>query len=256
MDILTKDLVSIIMPAYNAEDYISEAISCLQNQTYDFWELVVVDDCSTDGTSAIIKKIAESDERIKYHVLESNSGAAVARNVAIENASGEFLAFLDSDDLWETNKLEKQIKFMQESDFSFTCTYYGKIDENSNNLNQTITYENVADYDELLRNCPGNSTVIYNAKTLGKFFIPKIRKRNDYVMWLQVIKKSKQLNCLPEVLSYHRESSGSLSSNKKSLVAYHWKVYREIEKLSIVKSVGLIVYWISKGIVRRKNVTN
>ncbi|MFU2181499.1 glycosyltransferase family 2 protein [Streptococcus pluranimalium] len=253
MEKLTNDLVSIIMPAYNAENFISEAINCLQKQTYPFWELVVVDDCSTDGTKNIIQKTAEIDKRIKYHALESNSGAAVARNTAIENAKGAYIAFLDSDDLWESNKLEKQVRFMQENNLYFTCTYYGKIDENSNNLNNIITYKEIADYDELLRNCPGNSTVIYNAKILGKFYIPNIRKRNDYVMWLQVIKKSHQLHCLPEVLSYHRISSSSLSSNKKSLVAYHWKVYREIEKLSIVKSVKLLMYWISKGIVRGKS---
>ncbi|MGT2910902.1 glycosyltransferase family 2 protein [Streptococcus cameli] len=251
-----ENLVSIIMPAFNAEKYIYETISTLQGQTYQNWELIVVDDCSTDNTRKMIKKCAINDSRIKYHFLATNSGAAIARNTAIKKAKGGFIAFLDSDDLWKIDKLEKQIRFMQENNYLFTCTYYGKIDEFSNDLHRVVRYKQTADYEELLKNCPGNSTVIYNAKELGKFFIPNIRKRNDYVMWLQVIKQAESLHCLTDPLSFHRESSGSLSANKKSLIFYHWKVYREIEKLSIFNSVRLIAYWITKGIFRGKYVTH
>lgn len=254
MAIVEEKLVSIIMPAYNAENFIEETMISLLNQTYQNWELIVVDDCSNDRTQHIILSYVNQDDRVKYFRLSTNSGAAVARNIGIGKSKGYFIAFLDSDDLWKPDKLSKQIQFMQEYDYHFTCSYYGKINEKSLVLDKHITYKNIADYEELLKNCPGNSTVIYNADILGKFTIPNIRKRNDYVMWLQVIKKSKYLYCCCEELSYHRESSSSLSANKKNLVSYHWKVYREIEKLSLVKSTYLIIYWVIKSLVGKYSV--
>ena len=239
-----EELVSIIMPAYNCGDFIGTTLDSVINQSYKNWEVIVVDDCSTDNTADVVQEYIKKDNRIKYHKLEKNSGAAVARNKAVDLASGKYMAFLDSDDVWFPEKLTKQIGFMEENDYGFTCTSYTKIDEQGEYLNRTIIAQPRRDYDGVLKTCPGNSTVIYNAEKLGKFKIPDIKKRNDYVMWLQVIKKEKYLYGIEEPLGSHRIRTEGISSNKKSLVGYHWKVYREIEKLSLLKSSYLIVYWV------------
>lgn len=239
-----EELVSIIMPAYNCGDFIGTTLDSVINQSYKNWEVIVVDDCSNDNTADVVQEYIKKDNRIKYHKLEKNSGAAVARNKAVDLASGKYMAFLDSDDVWFAEKLTKQIGFMEENDYGFTCTSYTKIDERGEYLNRTIATQPKRDYDGVLKTCPGNSTVIYNAEKLGKFKIPDIKKRNDYVMWLQVIKKEKYLHGIEEPLGSHRIRTEGISSNKKSLVGYHWKVYREIEKLSLLKSSYLIVYWV------------
>ncbi|MGY0691405.1 glycosyltransferase family 2 protein [Virgibacillus sp. FSP13] len=247
----SKDgLVSIIMPAYNCGDYIGIAIDSVIAQTYKDWEIIVVDDCSIDHTEEVVKNYMSRDSRINYYKLEKNSGAAVARNTAIDIASGEYIAFLDSDDVWFSEKLTKQLKFMKENNYNFTCTNYTKIDEDGNYLNQMITTKNKSDYNGILKTSAGNSTVMYNAKKLGKFKIPDIKKRNDYVMWLKIIKKAKYLYGLDESLSSHRIRTGAISRKKTGLVGYHWKVYREIEHLSFAKSVYLIVHWVVVTVFR------
>jgi glycosyltransferase involved in cell wall biosynthesis len=240
----SEDLVSIIMPAYNCSEYIGITIDSVIAQTYKNWEIIIIDDCSSDNTEEVVKEYISKDPRIIYHKLDENSGAAVARNRAIDLAEGKYMAFLDSDDVWFPEKLTKQISCMKEYGYNFTCTSYTKIDENGNYLNRTIRAQSKRDYNGVLKTCPGNSTVIYDAESLGKFKIPNIKKRNDYVMWLQVIKKEKYLYGLVEPLSSHRIRTNAISSNKSSLVSYHWKVYREIEKLSIMESSYLVLYWI------------
>ena len=243
--------VSIIMPAYNCERFIREAIASVQNQTYKDWELLITNDCSSDGTVDIITSIMEEDNRIKLYHNPKQSGAAASRNRSVKNASGKYIAFLDSDDVWKPNKLEKQISFMEKNNYYFTCTSYDKIDENGKKLGIVIPSISV-DYEGLLRRCPGNSTVIYNCEKLGKFSVPLIKKRNDYLMWMQVIKKAKQIDGLDEVLSSHRIVSNSISSKKTTLVKYHWIVYRDYEKLSVLKSGYLCMYWIAKSVFKIK----
>lgn len=236
-------LVSIVIPAYNCADYIGMALDSVINQTYKNWEAIVVDDCSTDSTSQEVKKYMKHDKRIKFHSLEKNSGAAVARNTAVELATGKYLAFLDSDDIWFPEKLTKQINFMESNNYLFTCTSYTKINNNGDYLDKVITAEIKSDYNGILKKNPGNSTVIYNTAAIGKIIIPNIRKRNDYVMWLQVIKKTEYLHGLAEPLGSHRVREGSLSQNKPKLVRYHWEVYRKIEKLTLFHSIYLLLYW-------------
>ncbi|OPJ61647.1 glycosyltransferase family 2 protein [Clostridium oryzae] len=247
-----QSLVSIIIPAYNCERFIGITLNSVIGQTYSNWEAIVIDDYSTDNTGQIVKKYAERDSRIKYHRLIKNSGAAIARNTGVELCEGEFIAFLDSDDVWYPQKLSKQISFMRENGYMFTCTSYGKIDEDGSQLNTTIVASIKQDYNGILKNCPGNSTVIYNCKKLGKFKIPNIRKRNDYVMWLQIIKKAVYIYGLDEVLGSHRIRKGSLSRNKMGLIKYHWQVYRHIEHLSVIKSINLICYLCFKKVLRIK----
>lgn len=252
---LSEELVSIIMPAFNCAEFIGTTIESVISQTYTNWELIIVDDCSTDNTPKIIKEYMLKEMRIKYNRLMKNSGAAISRNKAIELAGGKYLAFLDSDDVWFPEKLAKQIGFMKENEYKFTCTSYAKIDESGNHLDQVIKTQKLRDYEGILKDCPGNSTVIYDADMLGKFKIPNIKKRNDYVMWLKIVKQAEYLHGLDEVLGAHRIRSGGLSSNKISLIGYHWKVYRRYEKLPVTKSIYLICYWVLSTIFKLRKST-
>lgn len=241
-------LISVIMPAYNSGNFIKKAIQSVRIQTYKNWELIIIDDYSSDNTRNIIKNFSKLDKRIKYKFLKNNVGAAVARNEAIKISSGEYIAFLDSDDLWFKDKLFKQLKIMEEKNYFFTSTGYMKINESDEDLKKAVIPHEKLDYHGLLKECPGNSTVMYNAKILGKFYVPNIKKRNDYLMWLQVIKKAQKLVGLKEVLSCHRVREGSLSINKKGLVKYHWYIYTKIEKLSLIYSSYLMNYWVLKSL--------
>lgn len=239
-----EELVSIVMPAYNCAEFIGTSLDSIINQTYRIWEVIVIDDCSVDNTAEIVKDYMKKDSRIKYFKLEKNSGAAVARNTAVNLAQGKYIAFLDSDDVWFSDKLSKQISFMKKNKIVFTCTSYTKIDELGKYLGKTIRARKHSSYEDILKKNPGNSTVMYDAEVVGKITIPDIRKRNDYVMWLSVVKKAGTLYGIEEPLSSHRIRNGSLSKKKVDLVRYHWRVYREIEKLSFFKSCYLIFYWV------------
>lgn len=235
-------LVSIIMPTYNCAKFIGKTIESVIAQTYENWELIIVDDCSKDNTEEVVSKY--KDNRIKYHRLENNSGAAVARTEAMKKARGSYMSFLDSDDLWKKDKLEKQLEFMNKNNYNFTCTEYEQIDEEGNKLNKVIKVKKRADYNRILLDCPvGNSTVMYNVEKLGKFEVPNIRKRNDDALWLQILKKEKYIYGMPDILMEYRIRSNSISSNKLSLVKYHWQLYREIEHLSVFRSVFHICWW-------------
>lgn len=236
---LVSNLVSIIMPAYNSEEFITSSILSVQKQTYDNWELIIIDDCSTDSTTSVIESI--DDSRIRVINLESNSGAATARNEGIKQARGEYLAFLDSDDLWVEKKLEKQIHFMKRNNYYFTCTEYAEMNDNKEVIN-VVGVKDKLDYNGVLKFCPGNSTIIYNAKKLGKFYAPIIRRRNDFALWLKVIKKANYVYGLHETYSIYRVRPHSLSSNKKKLIKYQWKVYRELEDLPLIKSLYLLLH--------------
>jgi teichuronic acid biosynthesis glycosyltransferase TuaG len=237
-------LVSIITPTFNCGKYIAETIESVINQTYENWEMIIVDDYSNDNTKDVVKKYSNQDKRIKYYLLEENSGAAVARTKAMELASGSYMAFLDSDDLWPEDKLEKQIFFMEKNNYYFTCTAYRQIDESGASLNKIIKSKVKTNYNGVLLNCPiGNSTVMYNVQELGKFTVPNIRKRNDDALWLKILKKEKYIYGMPDILMNYRVRSNSISSNKFDLVKYHWYLYRNIEKLTIFRSVFHILCW-------------
>lgn len=244
-------MVSVIMPAYNASEYIDLSLQSVLSQSYANLELIIVDDCSTDDTVYLLECRQKKDDRIRIIRHRTNSGAGVARNTAIDAAKGEFIAFLDSDDLWDKYKLEKQIDYMRSRALSFTCTDYAIIDEKGKRTGEVRRSIPVSDYNTILKHGPGNSTVIYNAGKLGKFFIQPIRKRNDYVMWLAVVKRAGKLMGLNETLSYYRVHSKSLSINKSSLIKFHWVVYRDIEKLGLTKTIYLMLYWSVKTALKK-----
>lgn len=241
---MENKLVSVIMPTYNCGNFIEETVNTVINQTYKNWELIIVDDYSKDDTEEIIKQYILKDSRIKYFKFDSNQGAAMARTKAMELAKGNYMAFLDSDDLWEIDKIERQIKFMEENNYNFTCTAYEQIDEKGKKLNKIIKPKKKADYNRILLDCPvGNSTVMYNVDNLKKFVVPNIRKRNDDALWLQILKKEKYIYGMNDVLMKYRIRSNSISSNKLDLIKYHWQLYREIEHLSIPRSIFHICWW-------------
>ena len=241
---MEKGLVSVITPTYNCADFIAETIKSVQAQTYGDFEMIIADDCSTDNTAEIVSKYAELDSRIKYHRLEKNSGAAVARTEAMRLAEGEYMAFLDSDDIWHEDKLEKQLAFMKKNNYAFTCTSYEQTDETGKSLGKIIKAVPKTDYNRLLLDCPvGNSTVMYNVEIMGKFEVPDIRKRNDDALWLKMLKREKYIYGMPDALARYRVRKNGISGNKLKLIKYHWVLYRDIEHLSIARSVFHICFW-------------
>ena len=238
-----EKLVSIIMPAYNCADYIAESIKSVQNQSYRNWELIVADDNSTDGTVDTVRSVAADDNRI--HLLETdiNLGPAAARNRAINAAQGDYIAFLDSDDIWFPDKLSRQISFMEQTGYDFTYTAYEKINERSEKMGIVVSAPKSVNYSSMLyRGDPiGNLTVVYDATKLGKFYVPDIKKRNDFALWLKMMHDCKRAYGLNEVLASYRVRAGSISSTRKSeLLKYYWELYRDIERLSNIKSSAAI----------------
>lgn len=234
---MIDDLVSIITPLYNAEKYISDTIESVLNQTYEKWEMIIVDDCSSDKGVEIVEKYQKKDERIRLIRLEKNSGSAISRNKGIEEARGRYIAFLDSDDIWHREKLEKQISFMRQNNYVFTFTKYQFMSEDGKLMNKVINVPKKVDYKRaLILNPIGCLTAIYDSKIIGKVYFPIIKKSEDYGFWLKILKMGYYGHGLNEVLAYYRIRRNSLSANKFSLVKYHWNLYRNIEKLPIIKS--------------------
>ena len=224
-----SDLVSIIMPSYNTAQYIEETIESVIEQTYTNWELIIVDDCSTDNTDDIVNSI--DDKRIIYLKNEKNSGAAVSRNKALRIAKGKWIAFLDSDDLWHPQKLEKQIKFMKENNYHFSYTEYNQIDEKSQLIGVTVSGPKHITKAGMYNYCwPGCLTVMYDADIVGLVQIADIKKNNDYAMWLKVIKKC-DCYLLKENLASYRKRTGSISNHSYvKLIKWHYKLYSEADK--------------------------
>lgn len=241
---MSEKLVSIITPTYNCAKFIARTLDSVQAQTYQNWEMIIVDDCSRDNTEAIVREYMKNDARIQYHSLEINSGAAVARTEAMKLARGAYMAFLDSDDIWMPDKLTRQIKWMSDNGYVFSCTAYEQIDEEDKSLDRIIKTIEKTDYNRLLLDCPvGNSTVVYDVEAMGKFEVPDIRKRNDDALWLQMLKKEKYIWGMPDVLMKYRIRQNSISSNKLKVIKYHWILYREIEHLSVFRSLFHIFWW-------------
>lgn len=241
-------LVTVITPVYNAEKFISDTINCVRNQTYHNWEMILVDDVSSDSSVEIIKDFMKLDNRIKLIQLQENSGAAVARNTAIEAAGGRYIAFLDSDDLWYSNKLERQIQFMQDHGYAFTFTGYRLMSENGELLNKVIQVPKEIDYNGYLKNTIiGCLTVILDTEQINNIKMKNIRTRQDFVLWLSILKRGFKAYGLQEELASYRKVSGSISSNKWKTAKRNWKVYREIEELSFIKSLYCFTLYAYNG---------
>lgn len=228
-------LVSVIMPSYNTARFIGETIQSVINQTYKELELLIVDDCSTDNTDEVVASF--SDHRIKYFKNPKNSGAAVSRNRALREAKGEWIAFLDSDDLWMPEKLERQIKFMQDNNYYFTCTGRDTIDEESKPVGEySKSPKHVGKLGMKLYCWPGSSSVMYHVPTVGLIQIADLKKNNDYAMWLKVIRKT-DFYYMDECLESYRIRQGSISHDKlKKLIHSHYLLWHIGEEKSALSS--------------------
>lgn len=246
-----SDLVSVIMPSYNTGRFISETIESVLAQSYSNWELLIVDDCSKDNTDDVVSQYL-ADTRIRYIKNETNSGAAVSRNRALREAKGKWIAFLDSDDLWESDKLKKQIAFMENNNYHFSYTNYIEIDEESSPNGKYVTGPKRITKHGMYNYCwMGCLTVMYDSEVVGLIQIEDIKKNNDYAMWLKVCKKA---NCylLDETLARYRKRSGSISNHGyMKLIKWHYKLYREAEKKNPISSVVLTARNLLFGVIKK-----
>lgn len=247
-------MVSIITPVYNCEKLLSKTIESVINQTYTDWEMLLVDDCSLDNSADIVKKYMKKDSRIKYFKLKENSGAAIARNKALKESKGRFIAYLDADDLWKNEKLEKQVNFMLRNNYAFTCTDYEKIDESGKSLNKIVRIPKKVNYNLFLRNTIIQTVgVMVDTKLTGRNLLqmPNIRRRQDAATWCQLLKNGFDCYECPGNLSYYRVVSNSLSSNKFKAMKMNWYWYRNIEKLPLLKACFCFIGYAFNAVKKR-----
>jgi len=238
-------LVSVIMPSYNTAKYIAESIESVLHQTYPYWELIIVDDCSTDDTDGVVANYL-SDTRIRYLKNKENSGAAISRNYALREAKGKWIAFLDSDDVWLPEKLEKQIAFMMQQNCAFSYTDYEEFDEASKPLGVRVTGPKRITKKGMFAYCwVGCLTVMYNADAVGSVQIQDIRKNNDYAMWLQICRKA-DCYLLADTLGKYRKRTGSISRHGiKTMIGWHFKLWRVIEHKGLLSAT----FWTAVNLV-------
>ena len=247
---IEKEKVSIIVPMYNAEKFIGKTIESVLAQTYQNWEMLIMNDVSTDNSLAIVSVYAKKDERIKIVNTEKNVGVVKGRNFLIDLASGKYIAFLDADDYWHNEKLEKQIKFMKEKNASISCTEYTRVKESEEKINDVIIKEEISYNDMLKNNYLGCLTVIYDAEKIGKRYFKELEKNEDYVLWLEIVKDVNTIYGLKENLAYYRVLDNSRSSNKVKTAKVRWEIYRKIEKLSLLKSIYYFLHYAIRAVLK------
>lgn len=235
---MKNKLVSVITPSFNCAESIGATIKSVQEQDYEHWEMLIVDDCSTDNTRAVVQAYADKDHRIKLITRKWNAGPAVSRNRGISHANGRYIAFLDADDMWYPQKLSKQLTFMGENEVALSYTAYRRVDESGRELGFIIPPEKLT-YEELLKSCRiGCLTALYDTKRLnGKVYMPNIARRQDFALWLKIMRQIGDAHGLTEVLADYTVAANSVSSNKITAAKYQWRVYREVEKLTFTESV-------------------
>lgn len=233
-----QDLVSIIMPSYNTAEYIADSIRSVQEQTWTEWELLIADDCSTDDTEAVVRPFL-TDERIHFIKAQKNAGAALCRNRALRLAKGRWIAFLDSDDWWHPEKLERQIAFMEQHGYHFSYTCYEEMDSDGNPTGVRVSGPRRVTRTGFYNFCwPGCLTVMYDAQVVGLLQIRDIRKNNDYAMWLKVSQKADCWLLEENLARYRRGRRGSVSSHSiLTMIGWHYKLYREAERQNPVLSL-------------------
>lgn len=242
----SESLVSVVMPLYNCENYVTEAIKSVVSQSYENWELIVVDDCSTDRSYSIVEDLVVDESRIKLHKMSKNNGVASVRNYATKEAAGKYIAFLDCDDVWLPEKLEKQIVMMQRNNVCLAYSAYATIDENST-ITGLFGVRKEVTYDDMLKSSTiGTLTMVYNADELGKHYFKDIG-HEDYVMKLELVKRTGYARGITEPLAKYRIVSNSLSRNKLNAALWQWKIYRNIEKLPFYKAIYYFGWYTFKG---------
>ena len=241
---MEKELVSIILPTFNSSKFIEQSIRSIQSQTYNNWELLITDDCSTDSTVKILKSYQKTDNRIKIFVLDKNKGAGTARNNSINKSKGRYIAFCDSDDLWFKEKLEKQINFIKLHDLSLTYSGYIEVSESGELLKTKLSKETIS-YNQILRNNYIHCfTAIYDSHILGKLYMPEIRKRQDWALWINILSTIGSTRGIIEPLGLYRKRDNSISSNKLQLLKYNWRIYRKHLGFSFLKTIGYMLQFL------------
>lgn len=239
-------LVSIITPTYNSQRFINTTIQSVLKQTYTNWELLIIDDASQDNTCAIVEDFTIINSNIKIFRNKENQGAAITRNIGIKQASGDFISFLDADDLWKPDKLENQISFMITHNIDVCFSSYDLMDETGILMHKTVKALAELTYSKLLKcNYIGNLTGIYNAKVLGKIYAPDLRKRQDWLLWIKAIEISgKPATGLKASLAIYRVRKNSISSNKVNLLKYNYLVYKKGLGFSTIKSLSSMIVFL------------
>lgn len=244
--------VSVITPCFNSSVFIKETIESVLSQTYQNWEMIIVDDMSTDNSVELISGYKNNDQRIKLIQLNQKAGAAEARNIALREATGRFIAFLDSDDVWFPTKLEEQIQFMNSKEIAFSFSAYELMDENSIPLNKLIQVPNQIGYKEYLKDTIiGCLTVVIDKDKTGYFEIPLIRSSHDMALWLLLMRKGFKAHGINRSLAYYRILQNSNTSNKWKAAKDVWKVYRKIEKINFGKSAFYFIHYAANAIKKR-----
>lgn len=242
-------LVSVIMPLYNAEKYVEQAIRSVINQSFTDWELIVVNDCSPDNSATIVSKLADEDSRIKLLHTDTPSGSpTLPRNIGIKHAQGRYIAFLDSDDLWLPNKLAEQLQLFHNSDASVVYSYYKKMENNGEIRNGIVKSPRSVNYKQLLRgNVIGNLTGIYDTEKVGKHYFEHVG-HEDYVYWLHILREGGYAMNTQKVHAVYRLTDNSVSRNKFKVFLWDWHIYRDIEKLNLFHAVYCFMCYAVKGI--------
>lgn len=237
-------LVSIITPTYNSSRFIAEAIASIQSQTLEDYEHLIVDDGSSDDTASIVQSLAAKDSRIKLLRMEKNSGPAAARNLGISSAEGRYISFLDSDDIWLSNKLQVQVEFMTEHGVALSYTDYERLDEDSTEKIGTVISPVTVSYDDLRRsNQIACSTAMYDSALIGKILMPMIRKRQDWGLWLRIAEKGYAAHNVGQLLVRYRVRSNSVSSNKVNALVHTWTFFRNVVGMGPIESSWRLVLY-------------
>lgn len=245
-------VVSVVMPVFNCARFIGETIASVQAQTRGDWELICVDDGSTDGSGGIVQSYVDRDDRIRLIRLDVNAGAAVARNTGLASASGRYIAFLDSDDLWLPRKLEVQLDYMQKNKVVFCFSAYARIDE-ENKVICTVGVPRQVSYRELLKTSViGCLTAVYDSAFFGKVPMPLTRKRQDFALWLQLLKRIDVACGIQDVLALYRVRPGSMSANKLDAARYTWNIYRKFEGLGFWLACYYFANYAVRGLLRTR----
>ena len=245
------DLVTIVTPMYNSMATIKNTIASVQAQTYSTWEMIIVDDCSTDGCAAYVEQCAKADGRIRLLHHQKNCGIAKARNTAMQHAKGRYVAFLDSDDLWLPQKLEKQISFMKEYDAAVSHTACEVVDGNGKKTGKIRHVPLKVTYGELLKgNIINCLTVMVDLNRLSLPTMPDIR-HEDYACWLKLLQREDYAWGLNEVLAVYRETGTSISGNKARVAVWQWNIYRDYLKMNLIKSTYYFVHYTWNALKKR-----
>ncbi|MFC7774826.1 glycosyltransferase family 2 protein [Flavobacterium sp. GCM10027622] len=249
-----NELVSIITPTYNSEKFISETIQSVQKQSYTNWEMIIVDDCSSDKTVEVIQNMMEEDTRIHLIRLNKNSGASKARNEAIKQVQGRYMTFLDADDIWFSDFLKNSIKTIHDTGIPFVFSSYRRSNEILEFVYSDFIVPQKVTYTDILKtNSISCLTAFLDVERLGVKFMPDIRKRQDMGLWLKYLKEIPFAYGIQEPQAIYRIRENSLSRNKKNLIKYQWQFYREVEKLGFFESVYYMLHWMYRGFMKYRN---